>query len=178
MQRGHTVVRTRVDVHSVAGQHPRYPAGVLQRRDMQGCHTVVRARGEVAVAVEQEGRGGRRIARRGTMQRRIAPAVLRPDIRPVVQQHLHDGHRVDGDEEDFGGDWKPFPAALLQKREKTARRHVWAFAKRDINARGITDGEKIHQLFLERWLPYKEFIELAEKKERETGELVEIWVSY
>ena len=89
MQRGHTVVRTRVDVHSVAGQHPRYPAGVLQ-----GCHTVVRARGEVAVAVEQEGCGGRRIARRGTMQRCIAPAVLRPDIRPVVQQHLHDGHRV------------------------------------------------------------------------------------
>ena len=83
MQRGHTVVRTRVDVHSVAGQHPRYPAGVLQRRDMQGCHTVVRARGEVAVAVEQEGCGGRRIARHGTMQRRIAPAVLRPDIRPV-----------------------------------------------------------------------------------------------
>ena len=47
-----------------------------------------------------------------------------------------------------------------------------------MNPRGITDGEKIHQLFLDRWLPYKEFIELAEKKERETGKPVEIWVSY
>ena len=28
------------------------------------------------------------------MQRGIAPAVLRPDIGPVVQQHLHDGDRV------------------------------------------------------------------------------------
>ncbi len=99
-----------------------------------------------------------------------------PEPKTIIENSADESD--DGDEEDFGGDWKPFPAALLRKREKTARRHVWAFAKRDINARGITDGEKIHQLFLERWLPYKEFIELAEKKERETGEPVEIWVSY
>ena len=49
---------------------------------------------EARLLPSAEGRGGRRIARRGTMQRRIALAVLRPDIRPVVQQHLHDGHRV------------------------------------------------------------------------------------
>ena len=84
----------------------------------------------------------------------------------------------DEDDDDFENEWKPFPAAILRRREKTARRHVWAFAKHDMNARGITDGKKIHQLFLERWLPYKEFIELAEKKERETGQPVEIRVSY
>ena len=84
----------------------------------------------------------------------------------------------DDEDDDFDGDYKPFRAALLRKREKPARRHVWAFAKLEMNERGVTDGERIHQRFLEEWLPYKRFIELAEQKERETGQPVEVWVSY
>ena len=80
----------------------------------------------------------------------------------------------DAASDDFDGDWKPFPAALLRSREKAARRHVWAFAKLNMADRNITDCEEIHRLFLERWLPYKKLIALAERKEAETGKPVEV----
>ena len=84
----------------------------------------------------------------------------------------------DDEADGFDGEYKPFPAALLRTHEKAARRQVWAFAKLEMNDRGVTDGERIHQRFLEEWLPYKRFIEIAEQKERETGQPVEVWVSY
>ena len=84
----------------------------------------------------------------------------------------------DDDAEGIDDDWKAFPAAVLRSREKAARRHVWAQAKLHMANKGNTDGEEVHQLFLERWLPYKTFIKLAEQKERETGRPVEVLVCY
>ena len=42
MQRGRTVVRTRVNVRSATEQHPHHPAGRLERRHVQGGRAVVR----------------------------------------------------------------------------------------------------------------------------------------
>ena len=102
---------------------------------------------------------------------KIGEPTAKKDAEPEVIISDNEADGVDGE-------YKPFPAALLRKREKAARRHVWAFAKLEMNERGVTDGERIHQRFLEEWLPYKRFIELAEQKEHETGQPVEVWVSY
>ena len=98
VQGSHAVVRPRADVRPVVEQHLRYPAGVLHGRHVQRRRAVLGPRAGLGAAVEQEGGRRHRVARRGPMQRGIAPgiapAVLRPDIGPVVQQHLHDGDRV------------------------------------------------------------------------------------
>ena len=94
MQRGRTVVRTRVNVRSATEQHPHHPAGRLERRHVQGGRAVVRPRAGLGSAVEQEDRRRRRVARRGPMQRGIAPGVVPPDAGAVVQQHPRHRNRV------------------------------------------------------------------------------------
>ena len=71
-----------------------------------------------------------------------------------------------------------FPGAVLRRRERTARRYLWLSAEKTLEANGVHDREKVHHEFLTQWLPYKDLIATAERKELETGEPVRVGVYY